>query len=299
MHNFCFNDCIPKDVGQTEAIKALSDTLKEYDNVKSEFPNEVEGVFTSQQPSKIMLGSSALIDCITQLEYDKQTIAFDAFTKHPIDKLLESDDDDLLENEYIIKVGDTSYDAMSAKVAADNDGILFSLGLHKDLKKNVIDIISNANATIQIDNLFGETKNTNYIINLIKQAIRAKLGNFEKLLEIVGNNVYSDRFERAFKKASKPIQDSVIEHFQKAIERNGYSPFYADGDLIKDVSPQKSKYSVFELRIFSPVAYRVYFHEGTDKIYLALMEKKPPSSTQNAHIKRATRIIRELIATDN
>ncbi len=299
MYNFCFNDCIPKDVGKKEVAKALSDTLKEYDKIKSGFTTEVEGIYTSQQPSKIMLGSSALIDCITQLEHDQQTIAFDAFTKHPIDKFLESDDDDLLKNEYVIQVGGISYDAMSAKVAADNEGILFSLGLHNDLKKDFIDIISNSNETIRINNLFGETKNTNYIINLIKQAILAKLGNFEKLLELLGNNVYSDRFERSFKKASKPIQDSVIEHFQRAIDRKGTSRFYPDGNLIKDVTPSKSKHSVCELRIFSPIAYRVYFHEGTDKIYLALMEKKPPTNTQNAHIKRAAEIIRELIVADN
>lgn len=111
--------------------------------------------------------------------------------------------------------------------------------------------------------------------------------------------VYSGRFKKGFEAASVQIQDAIIEHFLAAKNRKGTSLFYADGSLIKDVTSEKeTKLNVFELRIFDPAAYRVYFYETAETVYLAMIEPKPAKKSQSAHIQTAHDIIRELLVTN-
>jgi putative component of toxin-antitoxin plasmid stabilization module len=66
--------------------------------------------------------------------------------------------------------------------------------------------------------------------------------------------------------------------------------------LIKDVTPKKEKdIRVLELRVFDPVAYRVYFYEAPDTVYFGLVEKKPSEKVQNNQINTATSIIKQLV----
>lgn len=119
-------------------------------------------------------------------------------------------------------------------------------------------------------------------------------------MALIGNGIDSERLKKGFNQATTQVQDSIIEHFQSAINRAGASRFFSDRELVRDVTPEKEiKIRVFELRIFTPVAYRCYFHETENKTYLALVEQKPAPRVQDNQIKNAAAIIKELIATSN
>lgn len=147
--------------------------------------------------------------------------------------------------------------------------------------------------------LYGEKPNTIYLENYINEYKLNKLKKYDYMMALFKNPKTSNRFRKGFEAISVQIQDAIIQKFEDAIKREGQSPLYADGDLIKDVTSEKEKkITVHELRIFDPAAYRVYFHETSDYTYLALIEPKPPKKTQNNQIQTAHDIIKELIITN-
>ncbi|MBI3233255.1 MAG: hypothetical protein HYZ42_04325 [Bacteroidetes bacterium] len=205
--------------------------------------------------------------------------------------------DSLIEAECFTKINNTPYNAINHVILNANDGVLFTLALHDHLKLNTLKVDCEKDKySINVNNLFGEKTNTEFVCDLIKKSIVSKRNNFEKLLALIGENIHSKRFLKGFESASEPVQEAIITHFQNAIDRNGASRFYADGILIKNVTPAKeTKIQVFELRLFDPVAYRVYFYETSNKVYLGLIEKKPQAKVQDNHIENAKAIIKELV----
>ena len=116
--------------------------------------------------------------------------------------------------------------------------------------------------------------------------------NFETILHMFGPNLYAKRFLKDFGNLSVLGQQSVITYLQKAINRKLISKFYPDTKIISDVSIS-NKTSVYELRIYTPVAIRLYFCEENDIIYLASIESKS-NPNQNQDIKTAEKIILNL-----
>jgi hypothetical protein len=299
MYKFCFNDCIPKSNNKFSLTVCLEHTLREYNDVKTYYPDDVDGIITSTPISHLFLNEErfSLEHCVASIaDKDLRTFAFRILSKHPIEKYFEEvDEDNLLQNGYTITIAGASHTAINPVIVSRNDGVLFTLGLHDDLRKNVLRITSNTTAIIDVHNLFGRDVNTTYIKDLIRKSITIKLCTFEQLLELIGAHSFSPRFVKGFKGSPAQVQISILQHFKIAIDRHGATKLYADGELIKDVTPKKFPHRVFELRIFRPVAYRVYFYEATKKTYLALIEKKPPQMKQDNHINAAASIIKQLI----
>ncbi len=299
MYHFCFNDCIPNSASEHYLSQSLEQTLNEYSNVKKTYPTAVDGIITSISISNFKLNQKdcTLADCVALMSNkDLRTFAYRVFSKYPIEKYYaEINEDDLLAMDYSITVSGITHSAINPVIVSGNNGILFTLGLHDDLRKDILTLTSNSTAAVDVNNLFGLKINTNYIKFFIKNELAAKLGNFDKLLELLGTNTYSSRFASGFEDASLQTQISILKHIQDAIDRKGHSKLFADGDLIKDVTPEKFDFQVFELRLFSPVAYRVYFYETSDKIYLALIEKKPAPKKQSIHITAAASTIKQMI----
>ena len=301
MYRFCFNDCIPNAASQHSLTQCLVETLTEYVEVKKDYPEEVDGIVTTVSINDFLLNRQLnynLASCVSGMpDKDLRTMAYRIFTKHPIEKYFaEIDEEDLLHKDYTIKIAGTNHTAINPVIVSVNNGVLFTLGLHQDLRKNILEVSSNANATVNINNLFGHAVNTTYIKELIKQSLTDKLGNFEKLLAIIGNCSYSSRFRRSFDGLPLQVQLSVIEHFRAARLRKGVTPFFSDNNLVKDVSKEGMTFRVFELRIFKPVSFRVYFCEGNTRTYLAIVEKKPAERKQDNHINAAISIISQLLS---
>ncbi len=299
---FYSNDCLPRNTDSHLLVTCLQTTLNEYNEVKKDFPNEVDGVITEKEPHNTILNEAGytLGQCINDLEPKSRRLAYSIFNKYPIENIFSIVDDlKLLEEDYSLTIGADKLSAINLVIANENEGVLFTLSVHNNLKQNQL-VISGTTESIQIINLFGHTPNTDFIKNEIGTNVQSKLGNFERLLAIIGNNDHSDRFKKGFNNATKTVQESIIEHFKVAKDRKGATDFYADDELIKDVTPEKElKIKVYELRIFSPVGYRVYFYETEKKVYLAIIEKKPPKKVQTTHITSSKDIIKELIIKES
>jgi hypothetical protein len=112
------------------------------------------------------------------------------------------------------------------------------------------------------------------------------LSNIDKLKEIVNNYKFSSSFEKEFKDLSVDVQKSIIDYFIKAKERNLVTPFGPDTKIIKDVTQSNFQYKILELRVYTPVALRVYFNELNGFVNLISIEQKS-NTDQNEDIKKA------------
>jgi putative component of toxin-antitoxin plasmid stabilization module len=113
--------------------------------------------------------------------------------------------------------------------------------------------------------------------------------NFEQLTAFLGNSVITKNFEKSYASLSSDAQKSIKEEFEKAANRNLATRFYPDTKIVKDVSVSK-KCTVYELRVFQPVALRVYFNEIGETVYLASIEQKS-NPDQNEDIKKAEKLL--------
>lgn len=298
MFQFCFNESIPKEVSNDGLVSYLTLTLKHFVSIKNQHLSIIDGIITDRIPSDLILNNSqfSLSNCIQYLDHDLKTIAYSLFSKYPVDNYYKLENEErLIENEYSISVDNKEIEAINAKIVEENGGILFTLQVHDDLKKNKLIISDKNNQTFEVKNLYGSDDNTTFISEIIYSDIVKCTAGFDKLKLIIGNCIFNDRFKKEFEKLSSAVQEKLFKEIEKATKRNGVSRFYADNILIKDVTPVKEReISVFELRIFTPVAFRLYFYETPDKIYLGSIEKKPNKKVQDNDILNAASVINEL-----
>lgn len=113
--------------------------------------------------------------------------------------------------------------------------------------------------------------------------------NFEQLTSFLGSSVITKNFEKSYSSLSSDAQISIKDEFEKAAKRNLATRFYPDTKIVKDVSVSK-KCTVYELRVYQPVALRVYFNEIGDTVYLASIEQKS-NPDQNEDIKKAEKLL--------
>lgn len=299
MFQFCFNDCIPKDGTNDGLVTHLSVTLTHYDTIKKKFANYIDGIITDRLPSDLILNDSqfTLANCIGQLNRELRKIALSSFNKYPVDNYyVLADIDNLLEREYSIEVNTAPLEAINAKIVQENGGILFTLPVHDDLKKNKLSISDKEKQTCEVLNQYGNDKNTQFVSDFIQADIVKRLEGFDKLLAIVGECTFNERFKRDFENLTYDTQTFLLKEIQHAINRKAKTRFYPDDKLIKDVTPEKEKnVNVFELRIYSPVAVRLYFFEAPNKIYFGSIEGKPKKKVQDSDISNALSIIKEQI----
>jgi hypothetical protein len=116
----------------------------------------------------------------------------------------------------------------------------------------------------------------------------------ERLDIVIGDNDKSTSFTKEFLGLSEACQLSIIELFERARDRNSTTPFYPDTKIIKDVSQQKFTFHVRELRVYTPVALRVYFHEAEDIVYIGGVSFKS-SKNQSQDIDKMYQRIKEQI----
>ena len=298
MKHFYFNECFPKTFTDDEAVKSFQKTIKEYSKLKEKFGEKITGILTDRSPEKIEITPTInLIQAINLLERNYKVIAFSNFNKYPIDYFFNPEENlELLEKHFTVKVGDQTFDAFNAQISFINNGILFSLGLHPDIRKNEILIYESTGAESLIKNQFGESDNTTEIIAVINNHIAQSLVGFSKFLNLFDKPKFFKSLKSDFESFPLNCQNAIIDHFSQAVGRKLETNFAADGNLIKDVTPEReASIKVYELRVFDPIAIRIYFYENGDEIYLAKIRKKPPKKSQSNDIKASKSLIKELI----
>ena len=114
--------------------------------------------------------------------------------------------------------------------------------------------------------------------------------NFERLTTFLGSSAITKNFEKSYASLSSDAQKSINEEFEKAANRNFITRFYPDTKIVKSVSVS-NKFTVLELRVYQPVALRVYFNEIGNTVYVASIEQKS-NPDQNEDIKKAEKLLR-------
>lgn len=301
MIHFCFNDCVPMGHTKHRLVEHLTATLTHFDSIKRKFPDNVDGIVTSKYPSDLMFNNLefSLRDCIQMLSRELRIIAYSNFNKYPVDNFYDlTDVDGLLEREFSIVIDQVSYDGLNAKIVQENNGILFTLAVHIDLRRNEIEICDDKKHVHPVINQFGEQNNTDFITARIERDLIQRLGAFEKLCAIVGSCCFTNRFKKSFDTLTSASQQAIIRAIENAIKRKARTRFYPDDSLIKDVTPDsESEIKVFELRIFNPAAIRMYFFETPSIVYFGGIEGKPKKKVQDADILNAKSVIKELVIT--
>lgn len=298
MNHFYFNECFPKTFTDDEIVKSFQKTIKEYSILKDKFGEKVTGILTDRSPNKITVSPALdLLQAINLLERNYKVIALTNFNKYPIDHIFDIEQNpELFEEQFTIKVGDDTFDALNAQISFLNNGILFSLGLHEDIRKNEIDIYQATGESSLINNQFGESENTASLIAIINKHLAQSLVGFSKFLNLFDTPKFFKSLKSEFESLPLNCQNSIIDEFSKAIDRKLDTKFAADGNLIKDVTPEREKsIKVYELRVFDPIAIRIYFYESGNEIYLAKIRRKPPKKSQSNDIKASKSLIKELI----
>lgn len=304
MQYFYFNECIPLKVTKEVILDKFCDSLREYNKLLEPNIGVDRSIITEKLPSDIPLGPfpeiNSLIDGI--LDHSLRNFAYSLFIKHPIQQYFALDDEmtsELLKADFAIKISDIEHDATNLAITHSNGAFLFTVATHNDLKKNLLVCNSKTNAsTIEVNNLFGEQKNTEYIEKEKLSREAQEKGIWQHLLQVLGKPIYNSSFKRDFENLRSEEQISIISSFQDAKARNLASPFYPDTKLIKDVTPQHGNTTVMELRVYTPVDLRVYFNENHPSIYLVKIEKKS-SPNQSTTIKNAGRALKKLILTSS
>lgn len=294
MKFFLLNEIIPENISNIQFSKGLENTLKEYKILKDNFKEAIDGIVTSSVLEDIILTDGfTLADSLKNIQnVDVRKYGYGVLTKYPVEAYLPTEE--ILEAgvEHSFFLSTVEKDAFFLKVIYDTQGVSFTLNLHTDLSKNVLPICSkDRENNYLVENLFGLDENTQYIKDLIEKEELSKLGNFEKLLNILSQPTYSNKFELAFKKESKEVQDAIIEGFETVID-NYKKGTNSSETLLKDVTPPKEKkFNVKELKTRDPRAKRLYFSIINDKYYLASLEDKPlkdrATKEQSVHIKNA------------
>jgi len=303
MNLFYLNTCTPEGIAPEIISSAFSATYTEYNTLKKNHPNDVDGIVTVTDAQQVMLSADnySLAMCIGNLERTLRSAAYSAFTKYPFNShFTETNEEEMVINDYTLFVGQNPKDAYYLKVVADNSGYAFSLGLSDDLRIHPLSLSGSDGSITELNNLYGEPANTKEIEKIIVLARREKLGNFERLLDISGDNYFSPKFQNGFEKLDADTQIGVIGRIEKAIKRDGTSKFFPDNDIVKDVTPDNEKeIRVCELRIFNPGAYRLYFYETKSEVIFASIDKKPTkegkTKEQDNQIKNAASAIKQTL----
>ncbi len=302
MFKFCFNDSIPQNGKDDELVKHLSNTLNHYVTIKNNFPAFVDGIITDRLPEKVLLNGNnfSLKNCIKFLNRELFTIALRNFGKYPVEEYYgQLEIDSILEGCFKITINNIDYDATNAIIAQIGGGVLFTLPVHEELKKNTIVIYDKEKKTCEVLNQFGFDNNTLFISNYIQEDIVQRAGGFDKLLALVGDCEYDSRFKEDFNNLTSASQKKLLSHVHQAIQRNAITRFYPDDEKIKNVTPPKeNKIKVFEFRVFTPAPIRVYFYETPAKIYFGSINRKPQKKIQDNDILNAASVIKELIVLE-
>ncbi|OQX93053.1 MAG: hypothetical protein B6I17_04515 [Tenericutes bacterium 4572_104] len=303
MHNFFYNsECSPKCDNIHEATRLFSNTLTEFKKLfDDQCLNCQMGLITQDFASNIKLSESLNLFNVVENLADQplKRFAFSQLKKYPFENYIDIEkDESLLDCDYKISIGDCKYSALYLSFFAKKNGFLFSTALHDDLKQNTLPIVStNGAADMVIDNLYGETANTAYIKSLMEALNFEQLSLYDRLKVILGKYIFSTAFERDYQNLTNAEQQAIVELFERAKHRNLITPFYPDTHIIKDVSPEKNRCNVYELRVYTPTALRVYFNESHGKIYVANIEKKS-NPNQTKDIQKAHNVLNRLILTN-
>ncbi|MEO1419048.1 MAG: hypothetical protein AAFW00_27585, partial [Bacteroidota bacterium] len=106
------------------------------------------------------------------------------------------------------------------------------------------------------------------------------------------------RIAESFDALRQEEVEAILSKLKEIKGRGLTTPFAPDTKIVKEVSSDSKMTKVRELRIYQPVALRLYFQEEGEKIFLLSIQKKS-NPDQNKDIKEAQRMYKRLRLTRN
>lgn len=305
MHQFYFNDCLPlESTSLNDLGLLLSKSIKEF-NILIKKEIEIDkGIILERETESTIICKHNLKNIILSIPDNNReirTLAFAYFTKYPIQYYLQSDEieDNLLEEEYSFE----NVDATNIAIAKYHSCFLFSMAINDSLKKDTLKT-QGKTTELCIDNLYGENLNTVYIESQIRKINAASLNLFDQLKAELNTPIYTSSFEKTFLSEKEEVQKAIIDMFVYARERGLVTPYFPDTKIIADVTPRdnKKKVKVYELRVYRPIALRVYFYEFENVVFIGKLGykadyKEEDSNAQSKDIQKALNDIDKMIKT--
>lgn len=299
-HLFFLNDCIPKQVDKHTFLNKLINSVVEFNKLLEKNINVARGIVTHMPPYLCEYGDGFNLQQVLDLIDDKSTkdLAYSLFLKFPIGKPHYNDDyEELIAASYCLLLGEEKFDATNLAIVQKNCGFLLSPAVVDELMTDTVKISVDSSLDLELSNLFGKEINTLTIEEIILSLNQVNLELFEKFLSIFDKPVYCKQFRKDFDNLSIISKNLIISHFEDAIKRELVTNFSADGDLIKDVTPQKAKCHVFELRVRKEKELRIYFNESDGKMFFASIGFKN-NNQQSQDIKFASKALNKLTLTN-
>lgn len=284
--NLIFNDCIPEDLCLADYSYALHNTLSAYKELSK--THDLCVVIARNQEEQTLSETISLKQCILNIENRTERVyALRLFNKYPISSIFNEDiyTDFIIKNDFKTTVNGKDLDATNLAIATLNGGLAFTLGLCNDLTKDQLIIVGKADKCT-IDSLYGEKSNTEYIAKKILYLEEKSKTILEKIQDAIGRNItIRDTFKKDFYNVDDNVKEAILNKFEVATKRNILNPVNADNKIIRDVTPSNGKKgSLYELRIFTPIAIRVYFAQQDETTILINIGGK---NNQSVDIKNA------------
>ncbi|OUD13933.1 hypothetical protein [Thioflexithrix psekupsensis] len=249
-------------------------------------------------PEQLSLGKFSLAEAIDKLENkDLKRLAYAYFIKYPIEKFCLIDEEKLLEQDYFFLAETGEKKVLYLLQIARQNGLLLSVALSDDLKINQLELVNrDRSEKLFINNLFCAEKESEFKCNVsfIEDYIQNQTfcnANFLSKIELLLNAKFSSKFEKAFSLLSNDEKESIFNLFERA-KCEGFL-LYPNKQMVKDVSPDE-KTKVYELRVYTPVALRVYFYATAEKVFIASLEKKS-NPNQSEDIKNAAKLLAKMV----
>ncbi len=303
MYTFFFNsELLPHCKNLTLFNIYFSQVLIAYNRlIDNEKLNIEKGIITEKMPTELSLGEFSLAEAIDSLkEPTLRRIAYAYFIKHPIENFCSIQEELLEQNYYFFLDAEKSIKVLYLAQIAHQKGLLFTVAISDFLKRNQLKLV-NENHSLFINNFYCEEKNSESKCNIdfIEAYLQNELFSNSNLLEkikILINAQFSSKFEKEFESLSDDEKKSIFTLFERAKAIGLLSSVKYDDKIIKDVTPSNTKdgIKVYELRVYAPIALRVYFSVNSEKIFIASLEKKS-NPNQNKDIKDAADILVKMI----
>lgn len=296
-----FNECLPRYQVVDQYAAALKDSILAYASLKDRH-SSLCGIVTTINWNSLMISDASITlgDCIAKMgNRTLRNLICSWLTNYPVRAYLDEtiNEEDLVEQNYMLTVAGTSYTAMNLAIAHNNGIFLFTLGVHPDLRKNELTLNGEGGKTLTVCNLYGnEPANVAFIEQLITDSENATLSISERIDRLFGGRVKRTRaYMQAFGKLGVASQRAILDRLFEA-KAHELLDFRVDNDIFRHTSgyDKKEKFyaPVFELRVREPKEIRIYFQYVDNVYYVLSMGWK--GTDQNADIGQAFERIRQI-----
>lgn len=277
MHKFYFNnECLVGNFSNHDFDELFAKSLEEFSLITEKQKSVLNGIITEKLPSDLNINSSSnLSEAIERIHNkDLKRLAFAWFRNYPIDEHFNLEVDSRLDENYTININHSNISIFYLPYISRKKGFALTVPVFEELKVDTLSLREQDGETINVNNFYGIESNSVIIENIVEEFNRESLSRIDQLKTIITSVVTDKLFDKDFSKLTIIEQDSILELLSETKSEKILFPIMPDGVKISKVNPKKEKIEVYELRVFTPTALRVYFSYSGDTLIFGMIGKK-------------------------